>query len=99
MYRAKEQGRNCAEFFKPDLHIRLLKRALIEGGLREALRLDRFRLDWLPKIAIGRRCLVGAEVLLRWRDPELGEISPGEFPSPKPADSSWMWTARGAPCC
>lgn len=80
MYRAKEQGRNRVEFFKADLHVRLLKQAALENALREALRLDRLRLVFQPKFSLrGRRTLLGAEALLRWRDPELGEVSPGEF--------------------
>ncbi len=79
MYRAKEQGRNRVEFFKPDLQVRLMKRAALEGALREALRAKRLRLVFQPKFAIADRDMVGAEALLRWRDPELGEVSPGEF--------------------
>ena len=80
MYRAKEQGRNRVEFFKADLQVRLLKRAALEGALREALRARRLRLVFQPKFDIrGERRLAGAEALLRWHDPELGHVSPGEF--------------------
>lgn len=80
MYRAKEQGRNRVEFFKADLQVRLLKRAALEGALREALRSNRLRLVYQPKFAIGQgRRLVGAEALLRWQDPELGNVPPSEF--------------------
>jgi len=80
MYRAKEQGRNRVEFFKPDMQVRLLKRAALEGALREALRQKRLRLVFQPKHALtGGYPLVGAEALLRWHDPELGEVSPAEF--------------------
>lgn len=79
MYRAKEQGRSRVEFFKPDLQVRLLKRAALEGALREALRAQRLRLVFQPKYTVGDRRLAGAEALLRWRDPELGEVSPAEF--------------------
>ncbi|MFN3884510.1 MAG: putative bifunctional diguanylate cyclase/phosphodiesterase, partial [Rhodocyclaceae bacterium] len=79
MYRAKEQGRNRVEFFKPDLQVRLLKRAALEGALREALRLGRLRLVFQPKFRLEDRRLAGAEALVRWRDPEVGEVSPGEF--------------------
>lgn len=80
MYRAKEQGRNRVEFFKADLHVRLLKQAALENALREALRLGRLRLVFQPKFSLRNgRALVGAEALLRWRDPELGDVSPGEF--------------------
>jgi two-component system CheB/CheR fusion protein len=80
MYRAKEQGRNRVEFFKPDMHVRLLKRATLESALREALRQDRLRLVYQPKFGLGKgQPLLGAEALLRWRDPELGDVSPSEF--------------------
>ena len=81
MYRAKELGRNRVEFFKADLHVRLLKQATLESALREALRARRLRLVFQPKYALGGagHRLVGAEALLRWLDPELGPVSPGEF--------------------
>lgn len=80
MYRAKEKGRNCVEYFKPDLQVRLHKRAAIESALREALRSNRLRLVYQPKYDLQeRQRIIGAEALLRWRDPELGDISPAEF--------------------
>ena len=80
MYRAKELGRNGVEFFRPELRVRLLKRAALESALREALRLGRLRLAFQPTFAVaGGRGPVGAEALCRWTDPELGEVSPGEF--------------------
>ncbi len=80
MYRAKELGRNRVEFFVPDLHVRLLKRATLESAMRAALDLGRLRLVYQPKFALRPgRPLIGAEALLRWRDPELGEVSPAEF--------------------
>ena len=79
MYRAKEQGRNRVEFFMPELHVRLLKRAALEGALRQALREQRLRLVFQPKFTIAGHRLVGGEALLRWHDPVLGHVSPGEF--------------------
>ena len=80
MYRAKEQGRHRVEFFRLELKERLLKRAAIESGLRQALESNRLRLVYQPiYILDGRRRLVGAEALLRWSDPELGPVDPTEF--------------------
>jgi two-component system, chemotaxis family, CheB/CheR fusion protein len=80
MYRAKEQGRNRVEFFKHELHLRLLKEAGLENGLREALRKRQFHLVFQPKFGLtGGRPLLGAEALLRWNDPILGSVSPSEF--------------------
>ncbi len=80
MYRAKELGRNRVEFFVPDLHVRLLRRATMERALRGALDHKRLRLVFQPKYALHpERRLMGAEALLRWTDPELGEVSPADF--------------------
>lgn len=80
MYRAKELGRNRVEFFVPDLHVRLLKRATMESAMRAALDMGRLRLVYQPKFGLQPgQPLVGAEALLRWRDPELGDVSPAEF--------------------
>lgn len=79
MYRAKELGRNRMEFFKQDLHTRLLKQAALEGALRQALHEQRLWLVFQPKFATADHQLVGAEALLRWHDAELGNVPPGDF--------------------
>ncbi|MCB6184566.1 EAL domain-containing protein [Leeia sp. TBRC 13508] len=80
MYRAKELGRNRVEFYRADLQVRLMKRAILEGALREAMRKNRLRLVFQPKYAIAHQpLLIGAEALLRWQDPELGNVPPAEF--------------------
>lgn len=40
---------------------------------------DQLRLVFQPRIDLATRRCVGAEALLRWRHPTLGEISPAEF--------------------
>ena len=40
---------------------------------------DQLRLVYQPRIDLASGTCVGAEALLRWRHPALGEISPGEF--------------------
>lgn len=40
---------------------------------------DQLRLVYQPRIDLTSRLCVGAEALLRWRHPSLGEISPAEF--------------------
>ena len=80
MYRAKDRGRNRIEFFVPDLHTQLARHAMLERALREAIQRNFLRLVFQPKFLLGPvRSVAGAEALLRWRDPELGNISPAEF--------------------
>lgn len=40
---------------------------------------DQLRLVYQPRIDVASRACIGAEALLRWRHPTLGEISPSEF--------------------
>ena len=80
MYRAKENGRNRFELFKPEMHVRLMQRATIENALRAALDQDYLRLVFQPKFrADNEQRITGVEALIRWRDPTLGDVSPGAF--------------------
>ena len=51
----------------------------LDHAMRQALALGRLRLHYQPQIDIESGRVMGAEALLRWRDPELGEVSPAEF--------------------
>jgi diguanylate cyclase (GGDEF)-like protein len=55
------------------LHMRL------DHAMRQALVSSRFRLHYQPQVDLASGVIVGAEALLRWRDPEMGEIPPGRF--------------------
>ena len=54
-------------------------RMRLDHAMRMALAQGRFRLHFQPQVDLGSGLVVGAEALIRWRDPELGEISPSEF--------------------
>ncbi|BAL24504.1 EAL domain-containing protein [Azoarcus sp. KH32C] len=79
MYRAKEIGRNRFQFYAPEMNMRTLQRLEIENGLRRALERKELELYFQPKIELVGGSVVGAEALIRWRHPELGMVSPGEF--------------------
>jgi diguanylate cyclase (GGDEF)-like protein len=51
----------------------------LDHAMRQALVSGRFRLLYQPKVRLTDGRLVGAEALLRWRDPELGEVPPAQF--------------------
>lgn len=79
LYAAKGAGRGRHVLFTPALGEQSRRRGLLETGLRRAVELDQLTLHWQPKIDITAWRLIGAEALLRWRHPELGEIGPEEF--------------------
>ncbi|KAA0875916.1 EAL domain-containing protein [Nitrincola tapanii] len=80
MYRAKDDGRNRLQLFKPEHRVQLLKQAAIESALHEALLHEELYLVYQPKFdAQHPEQIVGAEALLRWQDKTLGFVSPADF--------------------
>ncbi len=79
MYRAKEQGRNTFSFYQAAMGERASRRLHISDALRTALQNSELFLVYQPQIQIADRTLVGAEALLRWRNPDFGFIPPDEF--------------------
>ncbi|WP_119966571.1 EAL domain-containing protein [Simplicispira lacusdiani] len=78
MYRAKDAGRNTLRFFDPDMQAVVNQRALLETELHDGLRHGQFLLLYQPQVdSTGK--VTGAEVLLRWRHPAKGMVSPALF--------------------
>ena len=57
----------------------LRTRMQLDHAMRQALTQQRFRLHYQPQIDFASGTVIGAEALIRWRDPELGEVPPGRF--------------------
>ena len=51
----------------------------LEPDLILALQKEQFELFYQPRVDIRTGTIIGAEALIRWRHPERGLISPGEF--------------------
>jgi len=79
LYAAKKAGRNTFRFFEPVMDANALARRLMEIDLRKALPLQEFELFYQPQIDLERNQIDGFEALLRWRHPERGLVSPGDF--------------------
>jgi diguanylate cyclase (GGDEF)-like protein/PAS domain S-box-containing protein len=79
MYHAKTSGRNNYQFFRADMNIRAVRRRLVEGSLRRALKQEEFLLHYQPKIDLVSGTMTGAEALIRWQDPEHGLVYPAQF--------------------
>ena len=79
MYRSKELGRNTYQFFDADLAARRQSQHTLEKALRIAVKENALVLHYQPVIRIADRAIVGAEALLRWNDPEHGDVAPQVF--------------------
>ncbi len=79
MYEAKRSGRNTFCFFTPEMNKKIQEKMALETRLRHALEMGELYPVYHPIIRLVDGALVGAEVLLRWENPELGEIPPAEF--------------------
>ncbi|MBB5377386.1 diguanylate cyclase (GGDEF)-like protein [Deinococcus metalli] len=79
MYEVKRTGKNALSLYTPGVHDQLAaRRILIETRLRGVLDRDELSLHYQPQRDQDGR-LRRFEALLRWTDPELGPVSPGEF--------------------
>ena len=79
MYQAKDAGRNTARFFTSDLNFLLSKRLEVESRLRRGIERNEFFLRFQPQVDVLSNRIVGVEALVRWNDPQHGEIFPKDF--------------------
>jgi diguanylate cyclase (GGDEF)-like protein len=79
MRRAKQAGSNGLRFHQSRANADLRSQIQLDHAMRQALASGRFRLHYQPQVALADGRIVGAEALIRWRDPSLGEVSPGHF--------------------
>ena len=76
---AKNEGRDCYQFYTASMNARAFERLSMENKLRKALQEDQFLLFYQPKIRQADMSCTGCEALIRWRHPELGMVSPAQF--------------------
>jgi diguanylate cyclase (GGDEF)-like protein len=79
MYHAKDHGKNGYEVYSEGMNSLSVERLAIENALHKALDNDEFCLHYQPQIDLRTGALVGAEALLRWNNPELGQVPPAAF--------------------
>ena len=76
--RAKDTGERQV-FHAAEMTERSAEKLSLENRLRQALEKGEFVLHYQPKVGLAARRIVGVEALIRWQNPELGLVPPGEF--------------------
>ena len=79
MYRAKENGRDNVEFYRPEINLRLQEKFSMQEALRLALARQEFVLHYQPQLDLRTGAILGVEALIRWRHPNLGLLPPARF--------------------
>ena len=73
-------GPERVRVFSAEQNLAAMRRFRMVNEFGGALEDDtQLRLVYQPKVELATGRCVGAEALLRWRHPDLGEVSPGEF--------------------
>ena len=78
LYKSKENGRQQATFFEPEMDVVLRNRRSLEADLRLALNDGSLRMVYQPQVDLAGR-ITGVEALLRWHHPVRGSVPPGVF--------------------
>ena len=74
------EGSHRVRVFSAEQNAAFMRRFRVANEFGAALEDDsQLRLVFQPKIELATGRCIGAEALLRWRHPALGDISPGEF--------------------
>lgn len=75
--RSKQSG--AFEVYRPSTLIEAQERFNLESRLRDALAQEALHLDFQPFVSLSSGEVVGFEALARWKDAELGLVSPVKF--------------------
>ncbi len=79
LYRAKAEGRGIYRFFTEAMDTEVRTRVTLGAELRKAIVSGQLFLMYQPQVDVDTGRIVGLEALARWRHPERGLVSPGEF--------------------
>ncbi len=79
MYLAKEEGKNNYQFYSQKMKSQSFERLSLETNLRHALERQEFYLHYQAKLDFKTGVITGVEALLRWQNPDLGNVPPTRF--------------------
>jgi diguanylate cyclase (GGDEF)-like protein len=79
MFRAKAKGGAAFHYYEFGMEAEIFRKMELENELRSAVQHSQLELHYQPQIDLQTNRIRGLEALIRWRHPERGLVSPGEF--------------------
>jgi len=79
LHEAKKIGKGQCVYFGQMMKIQLMERMIMEHCLRDALSDNQFSLHYQPQLCLKSGKITMFEALLRWKSPQLGNVSPNQF--------------------
>ena len=79
MYNAKDAGRNTYRFFDDRMNRQAHEHLMLQNRLHQALYRAELQLHYQPQLDADGGKVTGVEALLRWHNPELGDVPPARF--------------------
>jgi predicted signal transduction protein with EAL and GGDEF domain len=79
MYDAKQNGRNCCQYFTGSLNDDAVRKLTLATSLRRALQKGELVVHYQPRIDIQKSKVVACEALVCWQHPDFGLIRSDEF--------------------
>lgn len=77
--KAKSLGRNNVQVYTEDINARASEFVFMEKRLFSALRNDEYEVHYQPYCDLTTSRVSGAEALIKWKNSELGVVSPSRF--------------------
>lgn len=79
LFRAKEAGRNTYRFYQSTMNAASFEQLVLVNSMRRAVEREEFEVYYQPKLDLHTAALIGVEALVRWNNPDLGLVLPGQF--------------------
>ena len=79
LIRAKHAGSNTFRCYSPEMDADAARRLGLEAALRHALENKELSVYYQPQVSLESGKLQGMEALLRWKNPQFGQVPPSEF--------------------
>ncbi|WP_020160384.1 MULTISPECIES: sensor domain-containing protein [Methylobacter] len=79
MYRAKKEGRNNFQYYRPELTTQAFEKMAVETELRQSIDKRELVLYYQPRVCLKTGNIAGIETLVHWQHPVMGLIPPARF--------------------